>query len=652
MTRLASFAAAAAVGIALLWVAPTVGLIVIAALFVIIPPWGRTYAERAVISGIVLLGAAAVIFPRAGSTPIDAFTARSFLSALVVLSVALYFAPSLRHTPLPKPRVTGLILLGIVAGLTYWLISAYVGVSSEQILSGLFFSGWDNQGHFTTFANTYVANSTSWPTADGSVAWNQWYPSLHTIVWALLEYAGGSTGLDRVELLFPFVQWSAIGFALSVTSLAWVASDLAGRWAVSLATKRTTQIATALAAAATGVWIFLGSPQYLFNAGFTNFVMGVAVVTTASYLSIRSMRSARTLGWFLVPLAAIAVIGLWTPLVIVLVPAGVIVAIALLRTTTILGIIWILANAILGGVLAWQQGRAILAAEDGADAGEFAEAIGAVGTGMAPFNIAAGIAAPFLAVAIAIALRGHRPLAFGIAAPSVLTGLLALAFIPGTDAAGIGRIQSYYVLKSLDAALLATAPLLAAAAAVAFLVLIRQLSTLTAVVASTAAAVAAVAAFGYVGTTPASLSTGFTVAPGVQAGLDRTKGINDPLIGESILATVNGITDLPDYTPMMWDGSGTLPNLWAATLHETLSSEQQSFYVGLPQFPYGEDTYEYIRSELSENPSLRLAVTWFRQSSGDYLNLRLVSADPRQVRVVQVPMRQGDLCPECEATRD
>jgi len=647
VTRLASFAAAAVVGIALLWVAPAIGLLAIAVLLVVLPPWGRTYAERAVISGIVLLGAAALIFPRAGSTPIDAFTARSFLSALVIVSVALYLVPALRNTPLPKPRVTGLILLGIVAGLTYWLISAYLGVSSEQIVSGLFFSGWDNQGHFTTFANTYTANSTTWPTTDGSVAWNQWYPSLHTTVWALVEYAGGSTGLGRVELLFPFVQWSAIGFALSVASLAWVASDLAGRWALSMATKRTAQIATALAAAVTGVWIFLGSPQYLFNAGFTNFVMGVAVVTTASYLSIRSMQSARTLGWFLVPLAAIAVIGLWTPLVIVLVPAGVIVAIALLRTKTVLGIIWILANAILGGVLAWQQGSAILAAEDGADAGEFAEAIGAVGTGMAPFNIAAGIAAPFLAVAIAIALRGHRPLAFGVAAPSVLTGLLALAFIPGTDAAGISRIQSYYVLKSLDAALLATAPLLAAAAAVAFLVLLRQLGTLTAVVVSCAAALAAIAAFGYVGATPATLSSGFTVAPGVQAGLDRTKGINDPLIGESILATVKGIAGLLEYSPMMWDGSGTLPNLWAATLHGTPSSEQQSFYVGLPEFPYGDDAYEYLRTELAANADLRLAVTWFRESSGQFLDLRLRSADPRQVQLVRIPMQPSALCPEC-----
>jgi len=515
------------------------------------------------------------------------------------------------------------------------------------MLSGLFFSGWDNQGHFTTFANTYTANSTTWPTTDGTIAWNQWYPSLHTTIWALLEYAGGSTGLGRVELLFPYIQWNALTFALSVTALAWVASDLAGRWATNHTSKRAAQTATLLAAAVTGTWILLGSPQFLYNAGFTNFVMGVAVVTTASYLSVRTMKSARTLGWFLVPLAAIAAIALWTPLAITLIPAGVIVAIALIRFKPAIGITWLVANAIVGGVLAWQQGRAILAAEDGASANEFAETIGAVGTGMAPFNIAAAIAAPFLAVAIAVVLRNHRSLAFGIAAPSILTGLLALAFVPGTDAAGISRIQSYYVLKALDASLLATAPLLAAAAATAFVILLRQLSTATAITATVATVIAGIAAFGYVGSTPKTLSPGFTVAPGVQAGLDRAAGVDDPLIGESILATVNGIADLPDYTPMMWDGSGTLPNLWAATLHETLSSDQQEFYRGLPEFPYGDFTYEYLREELNQNPNLRLAVTWFRPSSGDYLNLRLASADPRQVRVIQVPMRQSDLCPEC-----
>ncbi len=647
MTRPIAIGVATVASVALLWVSPLVGLIAVAVFMAVVPPWGKTLAERAVISGIVLLGLVAVVFPRAGSTPVDAVTARGVLAGLVIAAAALYLVPALRNTQIPKPRLTDLVLLAIGGGLFFWLISAYLGASSQEMLSGLFFSGWDNQGHFTTFANTYTANSTSWPTTDGSIAWNQWYPSLHTTLWALLEYVGGSTGLGRVELLFPYIQWNALTFALSVTALAWVASDLAGRWVKDLPGKRVVQTATALATLGTGAWILLGSPQFLYNAGFTNFTMGVAVVTTASYLSVRSSTSARTLGWFLVPLAAIAAIALWTPLAVTLIPAGIIVAVALIRSRRVLGITWLLANAIVGVVLAWQQGRAILAAEDGAGAGEFAEAIGAVSTGMAPFNIAAGIAAPFLALAVALALRNRRPLAYGIAAPSVLTGVLALAFIPGTDAAGISRIQSYYVLKALDASLLATAPLLAAAAASAFVFLMRQLSTATVIVTTAATVVVTVSAFGYVGSTPPNLSSGFTVAPGVQAGLDRTRGVDDSLIGESILASVNGIAELPEYTPMMWDGSGTLPNLWAATLHETLSAQQQKFYTGLPEFPYGDDAYEYVRTELSNNPNLRLAVTWFRPSSGNYLELRLASSDPRQVQVVEVSMRNSLLCPEC-----
>jgi len=131
------------------------------------------------------------------------------------------------------------------------------------------------------------------------------------------------------------------------------------------------------------------------------------------------------------------------------------------------------------------------------------------------------------------------------------------------------------------------------------------------------------------------------VAPGVQAGLDRSQGIDDPLIGESILATVRGIEALPEFAPMMWDGSGTLPNLWAATLHGILSSDQQAFYIGLPEFPYGDSTYDYIRTELGQNSDLRLAVTWFRQVSGDYLNLRFASADPRpgQWRLLESEVR-------------
>ena len=123
MTRLIAIGVAAVVSVALLWVSPLVGLISVAAFMAAVPPWGKTLAERAVISGIVLLGLVAVVFPRAGSTPVDAVTARGVLAGLVIAAAALYLVPALRKTPIPKPRLTDLVLLAIGGGLFFWLIS-------------------------------------------------------------------------------------------------------------------------------------------------------------------------------------------------------------------------------------------------------------------------------------------------------------------------------------------------------------------------------------------------------------------------------------------------------------------------------------------------------------------------------------------------
>ena len=634
MTKIAILAVTTVFGIGLLWISPLLGLIVVGVLLAVVPPWGKTLAERAFISGIVILGATAVVFPRAGNTPIDAPTAKLFFSGLLLLGLLLYTFPQLRNTPIPKPRITDAALLTLFVALTYWLIAAYLDISSSEIVSGLFFTGWDNQAHFTTFANTYTQGSTTWITPDGGVAWNQWYPSLHSTIWALAQYAVGASGLTRVELLFPYVQWNAVSFALSVTALAWIASDLAGRVAKTITSKWAIQGATLLAAAGTGAWILFGSPQLLFNSGFTNFTMAVAIVSTASYLSIRSIRSARTLGWFLIPLSAIAVIGLWTPLAIAMIPAGVIVAVSLIRWKLVIGIAWLVINAAVGLLLAWQQLGDILAAADGSSASEFATSIGSVPTGMAPFNIGAAIAAPFVAVTIAVMLRRNRPLAFGIAGPAVFAGLLAVAFIPGTDSAGTSRIQSYYVLKALDAARLSAAPLIAAAIAVGLVYLTRSVSTVTATAAITGSALVGITAFGYVGSTPNELSSGFTVAPGVEAGRERVQATKQTFVGDQILDAVNATEDLPEFTVIMWDGPGILPNLWVATLHGTFSADQQTFILSIPGPPYGVETTDFIKDALNIYPELRVAVVWTSGSSEAFVKLRLGTVDPRRVRIV------------------
>ena len=69
--------------------------------------------------------------------------------------------PRLRAIGLPRAGVFDGIA-GLVAVITgWWAISSTAGRSIPQIVASLFFSGWDNQGHFTTFANTAVLGSTT-----------------------------------------------------------------------------------------------------------------------------------------------------------------------------------------------------------------------------------------------------------------------------------------------------------------------------------------------------------------------------------------------------------------------------------------------------------------------------------------------------------
>jgi hypothetical protein len=644
---LLAMAIAGAVSIVALWLVPPVGFVAALVMLVIVPPWGRSLAERAVISAIVLMGAVAVAFPRAGSTPVTSSSARLMLTALVVLAVALRLLPRLRGVPIPRPTLSdGLVaLLGVAS--SWWLMAAYVGRNTFEIVSGLFYSGWDNQGHFTTFANTYELASTTWPTVDGTTAWNQWYPSLHTTLWSLAEL-GSSTStelLDRPGLLWPFVLWSAISFGLCLAGLAWVGGDLAARFGG----KETERWTRPLAVAAVAVFGLVGSPAYLYNKGFTNFMMGVTVMVVVAYVSARSWRSARTLGWFLIPLGALVIIGLWTPLALGLVPSGIVVAVALLKHNRWLGIAWLLANVAAAAVLALTQSQAIMGAEKGQSTADFTTGLGAVGTGMASFNIGAGLLAPIItAVFIVLLVRRRQwPLPFAVLGPTLAACIVAAIFMVAADAAFVGRLQSYYVLKSLDAALLSSVPIIAALGAVGLTRLVSGMQRTTAVLTVALTGIIVVAMFGYVGARPTMVSETFFTAPGIQAGADRTQGVNSPLIGEAIIRGRDAGLPYPEYTTLLWDGSGTLPNLWVSSLSGVMSVSQNRFYKNLPQFPYDSKTTEYVNLALNLNADLRVVVLWFRQPSGELLQLFATNRGDDRVKLVKVPMPSSPLCEEC-----
>lgn len=644
---LVALASATVASLVALWLLPPVGLVAVGVMLVLLPPWGRSLTERAVVSGLVLLGVVAIVFPRAGSMPVTSTSARLFLSALLLGVLALRLVPHLREARIPRPTLSDALAAVLGVASAFWLMAAYIGRSTTEIVSGLFFSGWDNHAHFTTFANTYASSSTTWPTIDGSVAWNQWYPSLHSTMWSIAELAARPVTplLDRPALLWPYVQWNAVSFALCLVALAWVAGDLAAR----IGGRARESWTRPLAVGALALFGLLGSPALLFNAGFTNFMMGVTVVVVSAYVGARSLRSARVLGWFVVPLGALAVIGLWTPLVLGLVPTGVVVAIALLRHNRWLGVGWLVAAAAVAAVMVLTQLSAILGVEPGQSTGDFTADIGAVGVGMVPFNLGMALAAPVIAILaiVLLARAGQWPLSVAVAGPILGAAAVAAYFATGSDVAGISRLQSYYVLKPLDAALIATAVLVGALAAVAVARTVDGLPRVSAGIAIALAGVVLIGSFGYVGALPSLSADSPSAAPGIQAGADRTRGIEDSLIGEAIIRGQQAAVPYPDDTTLLWDGAGTLPNLWVASLHGVLSKSQQRLYRDLPSFPYDSKALGYVDLALNLNPELRLAVLWFRPSSGELIDAYAGARTDGRVTSVPVPMPPNLLCPEC-----
>jgi hypothetical protein len=631
------------ISVAMLWVFPPVGFIACMALLIIVPPWGRTLMERAFISLIVLLGIMAIVVPRGGSTPVTVTSAHVGLAVFVLLLALIRFIPRIANQSIPRPMRSDWLVAALAVILGIWLMAAYLGRSTIEIVSGLFFTGWDNQGHFNAFANTYEIGSTTWPTIDGSVAWNQWYPSLHTTLWSFAQLASqrGSELLDRPGLLFPFVTWTALSFAICVAGLAWVAGDL---------TKRLSgmRFAAPIAIIAFSAFALFGSPTLLFNAGFINFMMGVSITVVAGYLSARNWSSARRYGWALIPLAALAVNGLWTPLVLGLVPSGVIVLIALWKWRKWTAPVWAIASAALVGGTSVMQTRAVIKADPGASTTSFIQDLGAIGQGMVSFNIGMAIAAPVIAIGFAIWMfRSRRsPLAVAVAGPVLGMSLFLGAAVPGALAAGVNPLYSYYTLKSLDSLLLAASPLFAALVGIGIATLISGLSRKNAIVAAVAAGVFGVMLFGYVGPTPKEFAPGFSAAPGIAAGAKRIESVNNTLVGEAIINAQQVAEKYPDKTTLLWDGAGTLPNLWVSSLHGVMSKSENDFYKDLPQFPYDEKTVEYVKLAVNTNPTLNLVVLWFRDVTGPLVE-PLQKQYPTRIVTEKVPMRSSPLCLEC-----
>jgi len=156
-----------------------------------------------------------------------------------------------------------------------------------------------------------------------------------------------------------------------------------------------------------------------------------------------------------------------------------------------------------------------------------------------------------------------------------------------------------------------------------------------------------VGAYGYLGVTPTEMSAGYTFAPGIQAANARMAGIEDPLVGEAIIRSSIAAQTSPNFTPLLFDGSGTLVNLWMSSLTGVTSVNQRIFYEGLPPFPYEAKTLDYVEFALRIDQTLKVNTLWFRGVSGDVITPWAGKQDPTRVMSTRVPMTSNAMCEEC-----
>ncbi|MFM8897018.1 MAG: hypothetical protein ACKOE2_17030 [Actinomycetales bacterium] len=118
------------------------------------------------------------------------------------------------------------------------------------------------------------------------------------------------------------------------------------------------------------------------------------------------------------------------------------------------------------------------------------------------------------------------------------------------------------------------------------------------------------------------------------------------LVGDSIVRAQQAALAEPGTSTLMWDGGGTLVNLWLASLNRVLSFDDHRFYAGLPPLPYEDEAERDVDFAVGLRPSLDLQVRWFRGVSGERLQ-GLARRHPERITLVRVPMPPSVLCQEC-----
>lgn len=602
----------------MLAIAPWLGAVLSLVAFVALVPLGSDRAsDRLVAAALLGCGALALALAVGDVGDFRVLSPERLRAALAVPAVvaaAVVISSAARARRLPVARADlGLIPLLLVA-VAAWCGAGLpaLGVDFGQAVGGLMSRGWDHQSHFSIFSFLYDQGGVWRPSGSESASMFLGYPPLAGAIGVSITMLVEPNNLGPVQQLPYYIQATAMTFGIGAGLLAWTAGSVGRRVTDLTAHKERAGSIALVSGLVVGGYVLLGPAFAFFDYGFTNFFFAIALATAASWLTIAELRSHVALSSTLAVATTASLGQLWTPLVVLMVPAGLVQIIRLVRGRLWWSCALAAVVALVGGwVVAWQVFRIAPAGEQ---ATSLAQAFASAGGGQPAAPLPHLVALAVLGVAAAVFMGPGRKVPVWVPLAAPLAGaLIALGFVINTARSGFAISTSYYVAKSVWIIYLTLLPVAGGAVAVGALALLQHDRKQTLWGSRARVAAAGVIAASLVwSTTPTQNAVGavtdyYATPVGGQAVPDRWSAFRDVPQGDVVSRAQQVARRWPSRLAIAWESGNLLTNRWLASFRRDLDPHTDMILTALPE-PYAEPARDALAGALTADPDLELVI--------------------------------------------
>jgi hypothetical protein len=610
----------------LLRLSPAVGALASVCLAVAFVPIATTLSGRLVavfcfFSGLI---AVSVVVLALAEAPFD-LRAAKVLACVPALAAAgvLVFRPDPRAL---LPRLDLELVPLVVTGFVGWLCTGFTLLHRPQasVMGGLSALGWDHQSHFSIFVNMYTLGGVWRPSSGIPRPSFDAYPPLGAALssWGVWIADGHVVPTDM--LVSRYAQAAAVMTAISVAILAWLAAVLAASLVGPDGRFPGPRGVPALAGIAVGGYLCLGPVLSFFDYGFSNFLLACAVAAATSWLILVPLagKPGRRSGLLAAGVATTSL--LWTPLLVLLLPAGAILALRLILTRgSRVSALFLVLPVSAVAVPLWQSQRIV---PGKAAASGLTQTVGSVAGGLPPVPLPQAVG--FMTLGLAILLLGGRESRRfwrAALAPTVGGLLLAFSFAAVSIHTSTHPQHSYYFAKASWSLYVVALPLLGGVLGLGMAALSRRVQAvdspparlrqaLSVGLAALGAATFLWSTLGYSNT--AGSRTGYVaVAPAVDSVFSRWNVFRGVDAGNLVFLANRSIGPDRSRIPIIWDGGDLKQNRWLASLREQLDGRADAVYNPMPGGPYLQPAADSLRQSLIADPTLRISIAYFRPES-------------------------------------